>query len=64
MPKNVFGKSSNISEKRIDASLLVQKPFLRTCFLESDMEEDIIMRNQISNKNLSRPISTREAVSK
>ena len=32
-PINVFGNSSNNSEQKIDTSLFVQKPYLRTNFL-------------------------------
>ena len=41
MPINVFGNSSNNSEKRIDTSLFVQKPYLRTNYVENNIEVDI-----------------------
>ena len=41
MPINVYGNSSNKSENKIDTSLFVQKPYLRTNCKESNIEEDI-----------------------
>ena len=46
MPTNVFGNSSNINENKIDTSFFVQKPYLRTNYVESDIEEDIDLKNQ------------------
>ena len=37
---NVFGNSSHDNNK-IDTSLFVQKPYLRTNFIEANIEEDI-----------------------
>ena len=64
MPINVFGKSSNNSEHKVDTSLFVQKPYLRTIYLESDLEEDIELKNQNRIKKLTDLISIREAASK
>ena len=64
MPINVFGKSSNNSDNEIDTSLFVQKPYLRTNFIESNIEEDIDLKNQYRIKCLPDPISIREAASK
>ena len=64
MPINVFGNSSNNSEQKIDISLFVQKPYLRTNYIESNIEEDIDLKNQYRIKNLPNPISIREAASK
>ena len=63
-PFNVVGNSSNISENKIDTSLLVQKPYLRTRYIEANIEEDISLKNQNRIKNLPDPLSIREAVSK
>ena len=57
----VFGNSSNNSENKIDISLFVQKPYLRTNYVESNIEEDIDLKNQYRNKNLPDPISNTEA---
>ena len=64
MPLNVFGNSSNNSEHKIDTSFFVQKPYLRTKYLESNLEEDIDFKNQYRIEKLSDPISIREPASK
>ena len=64
MPINVFGNSSNNSEQKNDTSLIVQKPYLRTNYIESNIEEDIDLKNQFRIKNIPDPISIREAASK
>ena len=64
MPINVFGNSSNNSDNKIDISLFVQKPYLRTNYIESNIEEDIDLKNQFRIKNLPDPISNRETCSK
>ena len=64
MPINVFGNSSNNSDNKFDTSLFVQKPYLRTNYIESNIEEDIDLKNQFRIKNLPDPISIREACSK
>ena len=64
MPINVFGNSSNNSEHKIHTSLFVQKPYLRIIFIESNIEEDIDLKNQYRYKNLPDPFSIREQASK
>ena len=65
MPINVLGNSnSNNSDNKIDTSLFVQKPYLRTNYIESNIEEDIDMKNLYRIKKLPDPISIREATSK
>ena len=64
MPINVFGISSNNSDNKIDTSLFVQKPYLRTNYIESNIEEDINLKNQYRIKNIPDPISLGEAASK
>ena len=52
MPINVFGNNnSNDNSNKIDTSLFVQKPFLRTNYIEADLEEDIDLKNQFRIKN-------------
>ena len=51
MPINVIGNSSNNSENKIDTSLFVQKPYLRTNYIEANIEEDIDLKNQYRIKN-------------
>ena len=66
MPINVFGNSSSSYDNgnKIDTSLFVQKPYLRTNYIEANIEEDIDLKNQFRIKNLLDPISIREPVSK
>ena len=64
MPINVFGNSSNNFDNKINTSLFVQKPYLRTNYIESNIEEDIDLQNQYRIKNLPDPISIGEPVSK
>ena len=64
MPINVFGNSSNNSDNKVDTSLFVQKPYLRTNYIESNIEEDIDLKNQYRIKNLPDPISITEACNK
>ena len=65
MPINVFGNSNSTDNgNRIDTSLFVQKPYLRTIYIESNIEEDIDLKGQYRIKILPNPISIREACSK
>ena len=64
MRMNVFGNSSNSSDNKIDTSLFVREIYLRSNCLESNIEEDIDLRNQYRIRNLPDPISIREATSK
>ena len=64
MPINAFGNSkSNNSENKIVTSLIVQKPYLRTNYIESNIE-DLDLENQYRIKDLPNPISIREACNK
>ena len=64
MPINIFGNSSNNSGNKIDTSLLVQKAYLRSNYIESDIEEDIGMKNKYRITILKDPISVRDSCSK
>ena len=64
MPINVFGNSSNNSGNKIDTSLIVQKPYLRTNYIESNIEEDIDLKNQFKIKNLPDPTEIYDACNK
>ena len=63
MPINVFGSSNN-SDNKIGTSLFVQKPYLRTNFIEANTEEDIDLKNQNRIKNSPDLISIQDACSK
>ena len=64
MPINVFGNSSSSYDNKIDTSLFVQKPYLRTNYIESNIEEEIDLKNQFRIKKLPDSISIGEPVSK
>ena len=64
MPINVFGNFSNNSDNKIDTSLFVQKPYLRTNYIEAIIEEDLNMKNQLKIKNLPCPKENSDAVCK
>ena len=65
MPINVFGNSnSNNNGDKIDTSLFVQKPYLRTNYIESNIEEDIDLKNEYRIKNLPDPTEIQDACSK
>ena len=64
MPINVFANSSNNIDNKIDTSLFVQKPYLRTNYLERNLQEDIDLKNQYRIKNLPDRISIHDACSK
>ena len=65
MTIKVFGNSSSsYDNNKIDTSLFVQKPYLRTNYIESNIEEDIDLKTQFRIKNLPDPISIGEPVSK
>ena len=64
MPINVFGNSSHDNNNKIDTSMFVQKPYLRTNYIEANIEEDIDLKTQYRIKNVPDPISIREVCSK
>ena len=65
MPISVFGSSNdNISSNKIDTSSFVQKPYLRTNYIETDIEEDIDMKNKYYIKNLPNPINLDDGMNK
>ena len=64
MPINVFGNSNSIDNViKIDTSFFVQKPYLRSNYIESNIE-DIDSQNKFRIKNLSDPSGIREPASK
>ena len=63
MSINLFGNSSHDNNNKIDTSLFVQKPYLRTNLIDNNIE-DIETKNQLRIKNLPDPKSIREAASK
>ena len=49
---------------KLITSLFVQKPYFRTIYIESNIEEDMHMKSQYRFKNLKDPISIRETASR
>ena len=66
MPINVIGNSSSshATSNKIDTTLFVQKLYLRTNYIESNIEEDNDLKNQYRIENLPDPKPIREASSK
>ena len=65
MPINVFGNSnSSNSDNQIDTSLFVQKPYLRTNYIESNIGGDTDLINQYKIKSLPDPNHIKDACSK
>ena len=62
MPINVFSKRSSSYDtgNKVDTSLFVQKPYLRTNYIEANTEDDIDFK-KYGIKNLPDPIPIREA---
>ena len=61
---NVFGSTSESNEKKIDTSLFEQKPYERTNYIESDIEENIDLKSQFRIEKVPHPISIHHAGSK
>ena len=64
MPINVFRNSSLDNNNKTDRSFIVQKPYLRSNSTESNIEEDIDLKNHYRIKKLPDAVSIREAASK
>ena len=64
MPMNVFGSTSSTNQANLDTTLFVQKPYLRTNYLKSDLEEDIDMKQKFKIKNLVDPTNGFDAANK
>ena len=65
LPINAFGNSStNNNGDKVDTSLFVQKLYLRTNYIESNIEEDIDLKNQFRIENLPDPIIIGDTCSK
>ena len=56
--------SSHNNGNKIDTSLFVQKPYLTTNYLKSNIEENIDMGNQLGIKNLLCLVEKSDAVCK
>ena len=65
MPINVFGNSSSSNDnKKIDTSRFVQKSYLKSNYIETDIDHDINLKNQYRIINLPNPINNKDAINK
>ena len=66
MPINVSGNSSSSYDNAntIDTSLFVQKLYLRTNYIEANIEEKFDLKNQFKIRNLPCPQENSDAVCK
>ena len=65
MPINVFGNSnSNDNNNKIDTSRFVQKSYLRSNYIETDIDHDINLKNQYKIINLLQPTNDKDGVNK
>ena len=64
MPINKFGHSSKNSQYKIDSSLFVQKPYLRSNYIEVNIEEDIDLINEYRIINIPIPVNEKDIVFK
>ena len=60
----LHSSSSHDNGKKTDTSLFVQRPYLRSEYIEADIEENIDSKNQFKTKNLPDLFGIREGVSK
>ena len=60
----VISFSSRDYVKKIDTSIFVQKHYLRTKYIEANIEKDIDMNNQLKIRNLHCPVENSDAVGK
>ena len=67
MPKNVFrnsSSSSNDNNNKIDTSRFVQKFYLRSNYIETDIDQDINLKHQYKVLNLPEPTIDKDGVNK
>ena len=66
MPINVFGNSSssNDNNNKIDLSQYARKSYIRSNYIESDIDHDIDLKNQYRIINLPNPINNTDAINK
>ena len=66
MPINVFGNSSssNDNNNKIDTSRFVQKSYLKSNYIETDIDYDINLKNQYRIINLQNLFNNKDAINK
>ena len=64
MAINVFGNSNNNNISKIDTTLFVKKPYLRTNYIEANIEENLDFKNHYKIKNLPDPSDIQDVCTK
>ena len=64
MPISVFGNSIQNNSNKIDNTQFVQKTYLRTNYIESDIAHDIDLKNHNRIKNIPQPNIDNDIISK
>ena len=67
MPINVFGNSSSSNDNnniKIDLSQYARKSYIRSNYIEADIDHDIDLKNQYKIINLPNPINNKDAINK
>ena len=64
MPINVIGNSNQNNASEIDTSQFVQKPYLKSNYIEENINHDIDLKNQYRILNIPNPIDDKDIVSK
>ena len=66
MPINVFGNSSssNDNNNKIVLSQYARKSYIRSNYIETDIDDDINLKNQYRIINLPNPINNKDAINK
>ena len=65
MPINVFGNSSSSNDNnKIDLSQYARKSYLKSNYIETDIDHDINLKNQYRIINLQNPINNKDAINK
>ena len=64
MPISVFGRTSGNMERKLDTSSFVQKSYLRTKYIEGNIEKDIERKNRFKIKTIPIPVDSKDCISK
>ena len=65
MPINVFGNSnSNDNNNKVDTSRYVEKAYLRSNYIETDIDHDINLKHQYKIINIPEPTGDKDVVNK
>ena len=64
LPISVFGKSNQNIINKIDNSQFVQKSYLRSNYIEENIDQDIDLKNQYRITNIPTPVNDKDFVKK